>query len=89
MDVVRHEAPSQQAITLSIEMQKCLLHERGNGGGPEPALSQSRIEFAIKKMNGFALHSQCFDDLARQAIGKPEGDELNRLRRIEMRQIAS
>ena len=65
MDVVRHEAPGQQAITLSIEMQKCLLHERGNGGGPEPALSQSRIEFAIKKMNGFALHSQRFDDLVR------------------------
>ncbi len=89
MNVVRHDAPSQQPITLPIEVQQTRLNECGNFGIAEPALAQSGVEFPVHKQYCVWLQAQCLDPSLRQAVGQAKGDELDSLRRVEVRQVAS
>jgi hypothetical protein len=37
MDMVRHEAPCQQPITVAVEMEECVLNQHSDLGAPQPA----------------------------------------------------
>jgi hypothetical protein len=89
MNVVRHYAPGQQAVALSIEMEKGIFNEFGNIGPAQPASTATVVEFLIYASRGSPGKAKGFGDGARQTVGQPERHELDGLGRIEVRQITS
>lgn len=87
MNVVRHQAPSQRAIALVIEVEERVLDKRRYLWPTEPACSAPGIEFAVDAMNLILAMTHPFGNGPRQAVGKPERDELNGFRRVEVRKI--
>src|SRR5438874_8272651 len=47
MYMVRHDAPRKQLETAMIKMLQCLLHQGGDFGTPEPALTNTCVEVSL------------------------------------------
>ena len=44
MNVIRHHAPVEEFVSLTVEMQQCILHRNGNVRSAQEALAMPGIE---------------------------------------------
>ena len=77
MHVIGHEAPSQEAIALAVEMQQSRLNKRRDLRTPKPTRSQTNIQLALYAMDIIFPVAEHLRDGLGQAVGKPEGHELD------------
>jgi len=89
MNVIRHYAPSEQAIAVGIEMQHSLLDHIGDLRIAQPTRAEPGIEFPVEKRYRIVFCTQHLDQMARQAVGQAKGDELHCVGRVEVRQVTS
>jgi len=95
MDMIWHHDPSQQLVSLSVEMTQRALGQPGNRGLTQPAFAMAAVEKFLQFQTSLAvvLDSQQRLPLAPSAGGhgimQPERDELREARSIAMGQITS
>jgi hypothetical protein len=68
MYVVRHKAPGQHSIALTVEMQQRSLDEGGNLRLVEPTCPEPHIQFSLDAMNVRFSMKQRFRNCFRRAI---------------------
>jgi len=85
MHVIRHETPSQHAITPAIEMQERSFDERGNFRPVQPASTEAEVQFALYAMNITFTMAHRLRDRLRQTIAQPKRHKLDDFRRVEVR----
>jgi hypothetical protein len=88
MDMVRHDAPRQQPVTVLVEVKQCALDERSDLRLPQPACAQACIQFLVQPLQNIVVAAKVFDH-GRQAVGQSKRDELDSFGRIEMGQVAA
>src|SRR4051812_25851835 len=92
MNVVRHDAPGQQAISLQVKVQQRFLDDGSNFWSAQPAISVTLIE-PFRDLSG-KYRVLCIgitelaDSRQRQGVGQTKRQVLNRSRHIEVRKIA-
>ena len=93
VDMVRHDHPGNQAITLAVEMLKRLLDERRVFGNSKQASASSVVNCLVQPpapvrfvCSGRDRFVECG---ARQTVRQPECDHVHHGTAIEMRQVAA
>lgn len=89
MDMVRHDAPCEEPVSLVVEVQQCSLNEAADILSAEPTGTQTGVEFLVDFRWWIVSLTKHFCDLSRQAVGEPKCHELHRFGRVEVRQVAS
>jgi hypothetical protein len=87
--VVGHDAPSEQAIADTVEVQKSLFDDLRDVQLLQPAGSQAFIEPAVGFCGSIGTAGKCFGDDTGQAVGQAERHKLGRFTGIEMRQVTA
>jgi hypothetical protein len=83
--VIGHETPGKQAIALAVKMEQRILDKRGDVRLSQPTFTESNIQIALDAVDCILSMQQRLRHGRRQAIGKSERHELDRLGRIEVR----
>src|SRR6185437_9286858 len=84
--MVGHDGPGDQSIALTIEVKQRIFDKLGYFGLAQPASACSLVEECITV--GVADREfHLFERSRGQAVEQPKRDELQSLRRIEMRKI--
>jgi hypothetical protein len=99
MDMVGHHTPGKQPVALTVEMQEGILDQGRDAWVLEPARAVTGIEaggdaplsfrlpFGFRACRELASHLVQF--ILGQRVGQPEGDGLQQVRKIEVRQVAA
>ncbi len=98
MHMIRHDAPDQQPVTLTVELQQGFLHDccqarMAQGAASHPGIQPLLSAFAA--LNGLPveresgeLHFQPVKDFPGQGIGQTESDKLEDCGGIQVGQIS-
>src|SRR5438067_11639287 len=87
--MVGHDRPRMQAIALTIEREKRILDESGDWLAFQPARTPTAIEHFVTQSFRPVGHSQTFESLFWETIGKPKSDKLDDVLGVEVRQIVT
>ena len=77
MHVIGHDAPSQQAVALCVEVEQRRFNERGNRWLLQPACAPAGVEVAVYSLEGIALQTKARESLLRETVGQAESYELH------------
>ena len=103
MDVVRHDAPLQEPIALSVELEQSVAHEGSDLGSPQMAFAPAcilvagypAVEFVVAGLVGAPLFTEpdflppSFDHFSRHTVREAERDPLGGTRRVGVWEIAA
>jgi hypothetical protein len=70
-------------------MHQGVLDYRGNIGPPEPASSQPDVQLAVKAGQRMIAVAKRIRYVGWQTVGQSESDELDRFRRVEVREVTA
>ena len=72
MHMIGHDAPSQEAIALAVEMQQSRLNKRRDLLTPQPTCANTNIQLALYAMDVVFPVPQHLRDRLGQTVGEPE-----------------
>jgi hypothetical protein len=89
MDVIRHHAPSEQEVALTIEMQQRIFDLGRDLRALEPAGPGPLVQACIERKRSFRRARAARNKVPREAIGKTEDNGLNDFGRVKVREISA
>ena len=88
MDMIRHDAPSDQSVALAIKVHQRTLNKIPDLRLTQPAGAQARVENGVEAVLEFVGRYRR-SQVRRHAVVQPEYNRLNDIGTVEMRQISA